>query len=99
MPEIVFESPEDLFNQIGEKPLDKDIHKPLIPIHAAIKLLKDPNVCSCKKGKKLQDNILGVYMSLPASVRIEPFRENIRQLFDGAVMIFKINGLEFARIE
>jgi len=99
MPEIVFESPDDLYNKIGDKPLDQDNHKPLIPIHAAIKLFRDPNVCSCKKGKRTQDTILGMYMSLPASIRISPFRENIRQLFDGSVMVFKVNGLEFARIE
>jgi hypothetical protein len=99
MNEIIFEGPDDLYNKIGDKALDGEAHKPLISIHATIRMFRDPNTCSCKKGKKVQDKIVGMYMSLPPSIRIDPFRENIKALFDNSVLVFKINGLEFARIE
>lgn len=99
MPEIVFENAEDLFDKIGTYSLDPLNHKPLMSIYLAINRLRDPNVCSCKKGKGLKDSIVGMYMSLPPSLRVEPYRTAVKEVFGDGVLVFKVNGLEFARIE
>lgn len=98
MGDIVFDGVQDLYTTLNGKTLDIGKHGELASFHLKVKLLNDPTVCSCKKGKKAQETILKMYMSLPLVIRMEPFRSATKELLGEGTIVFKINGIEFARI-
>lgn len=98
MTDIVLEGVDDLYNRIVGKPVDAVRHGPLAAFYSRMSILRDPNACSCKKGKAAQDNIMRMYMSMPVAIRVEPLRSAARELLGEGTIVFKVNGIEFARL-
>jgi hypothetical protein len=98
--EVVIEGIDDLYRKLSSSGvmLDPIKHGALASFYAKAKMLNDPNVCSCKKGKKVQEETLRVYMSLPVQLRNEPFLTTTKQVLGESVIIFKANGVEFSRL-
>lgn len=98
MVEVVFESPDDLYTKLVSVNPDPAKHGPLANFYAKAKVLHDPNVCSCKKGRKAKDEVLRAYMSLPVQIRPEPNLSMAKALLGAEVLVFRTNGMEFSRI-
>lgn len=99
MAEIVFEGPDDLYAKLVSVNPDPAKHGPIANFYAKARVLHDPSVCSCKKGRKAKDEVLRAYMSLPVQIRPEPTLSMVRSLLGAEVFVFKTNGMEFSRIE
>jgi hypothetical protein len=98
MSEITFEGVDDLYNRMVGKPVDPVRHGTLAAFHSKMSMIKDPNVCGCKKGKAAQEAVLKMYMSLPATLRMEPLRSAAKELLGEGTLVFKVNGVEFSRL-
>lgn len=98
MSDIVLEGVDDLYTKIIGKSIDPVRHGPLAAFHAKMSILKDPGVCACKKGKKAHEEVLKMYMSLPAVIRMEPIRSAAKELLGEGTIVFKVNGIEFAKV-
>lgn len=98
MNEIVFEGVDDLYSKMVGKEVDPVKHGPLAAFRSKVSLMKDPSVCGCKKGKNAQEEILKMYMSMPAAIRMDPLRSAARELLGEGNLVFKVNGIEFARL-
>jgi hypothetical protein len=98
MSEIIIDGVDDLYEKINGKIIDPIAYGPLAAFYAKMAIMKDPNACSCKKGKKAQMEIQAMYMSMPPAIRMEPLRSAAAQLVGEGTLVFKLNGNEFARI-
>jgi hypothetical protein len=98
MGEIIINGSDDLYTKMLGKTIDPVKHGPLAAFHAKMSILKDPNACSCKKGKAAQDSIQAMYMSMPPAIRMDPLRSAARELIGSGILVFKMNGNEFARV-
>ena len=98
MSDIIFEGVQDLYIKIEGKEVDPTKHGALAIFHIRMKAFNDPKTCSCKKGKGASDNILKSYMTMPSALRIEPYRSAVKELLGEGTLVFKINGIEFARV-
>ena len=99
MTEIIIEGVDDLYTKMLGKVVDHVKHGTLAAFHAKMSILKDPNACSCKKGKGAQEAVLKMYMSMPPTIRMEPMRSAARELIGQGTLVFKVNGIEFARVD
>jgi hypothetical protein len=39
-----------------------------------------------------------MYMTMPSALRIEPYRSAAKELLGEGTLVFKINGIEFAKV-
>lgn len=97
MNDIIIEGIDDLYSKLLAVGCGNE-YGPITSFFVKARTMKDPNTCSCKKGKKAQDELLRMYMNLPSQIRSEPNLGNAKKLLGGSVLIFKISGTEFARI-
>jgi hypothetical protein len=98
MNEIIIDGIDSLYEMLNRNQMDPAKHGPFASFHAKVAGIKDPNGCSCKKGKAAQDIALRMYMSLPATIRVDPMRSVARQLLGEGTLVFKANGVEFAKV-
>jgi hypothetical protein len=98
MSEIVIEGVDDLYGRLLSSTLNPSLHGPLVAFQTKARYMKDPNVCSCKKGKKAQEDLVRLYVSLPSQIRNEPYLSEVKILLGGETIVFRSNGAEFARI-
>jgi hypothetical protein len=98
MNEIVIEGVDDLYHKMGGKDIDPVKHGPMATFHAKMSIIKDPNACSCKKGRAAHEAVLKMYMSMPAVIRMDPLRTAAKELLGEGTLVFKVNGIEFAKV-
>ena len=98
MSDIIFADMNDMYKKMAGKEPDKNKHGVLASFYFRMKAFEDPNTCACKKGKGAKDTLMKMYMTMPTMVRTEPLRSASKEIFGTGTLIFKINGIEFAKV-
>lgn len=109
MPEIVFESPDDLYSKIDSKislipggwpSLTLDEHSSnLLDFYHSMRVIKDPNSCSCKKTAEAKRRVNEIYLSIPIRIMHDKNRSNLlAKLFEESTLVFMYEGKELARV-
>jgi hypothetical protein len=99
MIEIVIEGVDDLYYRLSGQSVDPEKDGPIAVFYAKANFLKDPNVCSCKKGKNEVEFVKKLYMNLPSQVRFDPLYTRIKEMLGNGILVFKIDGHEIARLK
>jgi hypothetical protein len=106
MPEIVFDGPEGLYSQMesnisllgGFHNLNPDGHNDkLLNLYQKMKVIKDPNSCSCKKTAENIRKVDELYLSIPMDL-MQNKNNLLTELFKDSTMVFLYKGKELARI-
>jgi len=102
MHEISFNGPEPFYDRIDSSgiQIDPEVHSSINTFYRMMKSYRDPNTCSCKKGRAAYQNIVQEYVNIPIKLRTDPNIGGIKQILGAeGVIIFTLNGEEFSRID
>ena len=96
--EIVIHGTDDLFARLQPVFGETVQTGPVGNFYNLIRMLKDPKICNCKKGKRLEEDVLRSYMSIPSQVRFLPNYGDIKKILGEGVIVFKHEGNVIGRV-
>jgi len=102
MHEISFNGPEPFYDRIDSSgiTIDSKVHSSIYTFYSMMKFYRDPNTCSCKKGRAAYQSIVQEYVNIPIKLRTDPNINDIKQILGtDSGIIFTLNGEEFSRID